>query len=236
MPKEAKTAPILSRRSAPYSVTTTKAIAPSSSSSTTMASHATTTSHPATADRHATQTWPPEKDELLMRARHQGLNWQPIATQYFPDKTANACRKRHERLMEKRNNSDSWDPVKMENLARAYVSVREQMWKILADEVGEKWQNVEAKVCIHPNANYQPQTTLTKPFSAWKKGSKPSKQPAGPPHGANGSNSAIATSSVTRSQTVDIRLHDAIDPSRTKTKSTKASTTAPLAQTQTTLS
>lgn len=161
MPKEAKLATILSRRSAPYSVTTTKAIAPSSSIA--MASQPPTSSHSATADRHATQTWPPENDELLMRARQQGLNWQPIAAQYFPDKTANACRKRHERLMEKRNNSDSWDPVKMETLARAYLSVREQMWKILADQVDEKWQNVEAKVCIHTNTDDQPQTRLTKP-------------------------------------------------------------------------
>ena len=82
-----------------------------------------------------------------MRARHQGLNWQPIASQYFPDKTANACRKRHERLMEKRNSADNWDGVKIEELAKGYVEVREQMWKLLADRIGEKWQNVEAKVC-----------------------------------------------------------------------------------------
>lgn len=82
-----------------------------------------------------------------MEARQQGMNWQPIATKHFPDKTANACRKRHERLMEKRNSADSWDGVKMESLAKAYLDVREQMWQILADRVGEKWQTVEAKVC-----------------------------------------------------------------------------------------
>ena len=83
-----------------------------------------------------------------MRARQQGLNWQPIATNYFPDKTANACRKRHERLMDKRNNADDWEGVKMEALAKAYVEVREQMWKLLGDRVGEKWETVEAKVCV----------------------------------------------------------------------------------------
>lgn len=82
-----------------------------------------------------------------MRARQQGLNWQPIALKYFPDKTANACRKRHERLMEKRNSADNWDGVKLDLLSKAYIELREQMWKILADRVGEKWQNVEAKVC-----------------------------------------------------------------------------------------
>ncbi|MCJ1455961.1 hypothetical protein MMC28_006318 [Mycoblastus sanguinarius] len=105
-----------------------------------------TSSPPASViDRHASQSWPPENDELLMRARQQGLNWQPIATNYFPDKTANACRKRHERLMDKRNNADDWEGVKMEALAKAYVEVREQMWKLLGDRVGEKWETVEAK-------------------------------------------------------------------------------------------
>ena len=46
--------------------------------------------------------WLPEHDELLMQARMQSLGWQPIASTYFPDRTANACRKRHERLQEKR--------------------------------------------------------------------------------------------------------------------------------------
>lgn len=81
-----------------------------------------------------------------MRARAQGLNWAPIATQYFPTKTPNACRKRHERLMEKRSQQENWDGVKVEALARAYLDVREHMWKMVADKVGEKWQVVESKV------------------------------------------------------------------------------------------
>lgn len=98
-------------------------------------------------NHHSSASWPKDKDELLMRARQQGLNWQPIADTYFPDKSANACRKRHERLMEKRNNTDDWDGAKMETLARAYNEVREQMWRLLADRMpGEKWQIVESKV------------------------------------------------------------------------------------------
>lgn len=81
-----------------------------------------------------------------MRARQQNFNWQLIASKYFPEKTANACRKRHERLMEKRNHADNWDGVKMDTLAKAYNNVREQMWRVLADRVGEKWQDFEAKV------------------------------------------------------------------------------------------
>lgn len=128
------------QRSTPYSVTTSTTLAPSP-----MASHL-PSPHTSASDRHAAQSWTSENDELLMRARQQGLNWQPIALKYFPDKTANACRKRHERLMEKRNSADNWDGVKLDLLSKAYIELREQMWKILADRVGEKWQNVEAKV------------------------------------------------------------------------------------------
>lgn len=147
MPKTAKTSSnIANRRSAPYPVPTTQAIAPALS----MATHAPTSPQPSGADRHASQAWPPENDEMLMRARQQGLNWQPIASQCFPGKTANACRKRHERLMEKRTSAESWDGVKIEELAKAYNDVRERMWKILADRVGgEKWQTVEAKVSAY---------------------------------------------------------------------------------------
>ena len=99
-------------------------------------------------DRHASMSWPPGKDELLMQARQQNLNWQQIATKYFPDKTANACRKRYERLMGKRNQNEDWEGIKTETLAKAYNDVREQMWKLIADRVGERWQVVEAKVRI----------------------------------------------------------------------------------------
>ena len=49
--------------------------------------------------------------------------------------------------MEKRNHADSWEGPKMEALSKAYNEMREQMWRILADKLGEKWQTVEAKVC-----------------------------------------------------------------------------------------
>ena len=83
-----------------------------------------------------------------MKARQQGLNWQPIASKHFPDKTANACRKRHERLMEKRNVTDAWDGAKMEALAKAYHEIRADMWRMLGDRLGEKWSTVEAKVSL----------------------------------------------------------------------------------------
>lgn len=80
-----------------------------------------------------------------MAARAQGMNWQPIANSHFPNKSGNACRKRHERLMEKRNAED-WDGIKLERLAVEYMAVKKEMWSMLAIRLGEKWQNVEAKV------------------------------------------------------------------------------------------
>ena len=47
--------------------------------------------------------WSSFDDDQLRRARQQGLEWQQIASEYFPGKTANTCRKRNERLMEKAN-------------------------------------------------------------------------------------------------------------------------------------
>ena len=105
-------------------------------------------------DKTPEPSWSAEKDRLLVRARRQGLNWQPIANKYFPYKTANACRKRHERLME-RSKADDFEDVdnetsafNNETLAQVYTGIREQMWKPLAARMGEDWQIVEAKVCI----------------------------------------------------------------------------------------
>ena len=72
------------------------------------------------------------------------MNWQPIASRHFPNKTANACRKRHERLIERRH-VDDWDAQKLELLAQEYLSVRKEMWEILAARLGERWTVIEAK-------------------------------------------------------------------------------------------
>lgn len=80
-----------------------------------------------------------------MNARAQGLNWAPIQSTYFPNKTPNACRKRHERLMDRRN-SDDWDALKLENLAKEYMTMRRDIWAPLAARTGDKWTVVEAKV------------------------------------------------------------------------------------------
>ena len=130
MPKVTKAAPAPStHRTAPYPASTNASLPPSTND-----------------QRPPVSAWNASDDDQLMLARAQGLNWQPIATTYFPSKTANACRKRHERLMERRN-AENWDGIKVEELAKAYLEVREEMWKILASKVGEgKWTVVEEKV------------------------------------------------------------------------------------------
>jgi len=92
-----------------------------------------------------TSIWTPEDDDTLMSARASGMDWKTIATRHFPAKTSNACRKRHERLMERRN-AEEWGGPKLETLSREYMAVRREMWSVLADRVGEKWQVIEAKV------------------------------------------------------------------------------------------
>lgn len=50
--------------------------------------------------------WTPENDELLMRVRAQNLTFPQIASQYFPDKSAQACQFRYARLYEQQEQSN----------------------------------------------------------------------------------------------------------------------------------
>lgn len=96
--------------------------------------------------RAPASAWSESDDNKLLDARKQDLAWQPIATRYFPSKTANACRKRHERLQE-RLRVEQWDGIRVEDVAKAYIGVREEMWEILASKVeGGNWKDVEKKV------------------------------------------------------------------------------------------
>ena len=104
--------------------------------------------HASPTSSRSPNAWTPEDDLLLMKARSQSENWGPIALKYFPSRTPNACRKRHERLMEKQASATK-DGVQLDNLAKAYIEVREEMWQILADKVGEKWPIVESKVGLY---------------------------------------------------------------------------------------
>ncbi|KAG5989333.1 hypothetical protein E4U43_004524 [Claviceps pusilla] len=104
--------------------------------------------------RASSGAWSPEADDQLIMARTQGLNWSQIKSAYFPSKSANACRKRHERLVEYKN-ADDWDARKLESLAKAYMSMRKEIWSGLAARTGEKWNVVEAKCMSNGLKNLQ---------------------------------------------------------------------------------
>ncbi|KAI9711169.1 MAG: hypothetical protein M1828_001955 [Chrysothrix sp. TS-e1954] len=89
-------------------------------------------------------TWSSHDDEVLMQARVKGMGWPQIAKQYFPAKSYNACRKRHERLMGRKDFED-WDQDRLESLGRRYMDLRKEMWSVLGDAVGERYDVVEAK-------------------------------------------------------------------------------------------
>ncbi|KAI0400097.1 hypothetical protein F4802DRAFT_509540 [Xylaria palmicola] len=97
--------------------------------------------------RPSSGAWSQQDDHNLLTARQQGLNWAQIQSTCFPNKSPNACRKRHERLLERRG-ADDWDARKLERLAKEYMSMRKEMWQGLAARTGEKWIVVEAK-CMH---------------------------------------------------------------------------------------
>lgn len=105
---------------------------------------------PTTANSFTNRTtaiWSTADDERLLQARAAESSWQLVAEKYFPGKTANACRKRYERLVEKRNVED-WDAQKRGQLAQEYLKMRKEIWEPLAVKMGIKWTVAEAKVCL----------------------------------------------------------------------------------------
>ena len=106
---------------------------------------------PADRTKHASLTlpatnpsspWSTEDDETLLEARSRSLGWNQIQRDNFPFKTPNACRKRYERLIAKRRNSE-WDGERAERVMSGYMRLRQQIWRPLAEAVDENWQDVE---------------------------------------------------------------------------------------------
>jgi hypothetical protein len=56
-------------------------------------------------------------------------------------------------------NAEQWDGVKLSEIAQAYMEVRRDMWRLMAERVGEKWQLVEMKVCVHQYVHLDTDTT-----------------------------------------------------------------------------
>ncbi|KAK3681570.1 hypothetical protein B0T22DRAFT_472479 [Podospora appendiculata] len=89
-------------------------------------------------------TWTPAEDRTLLAARSRGHHWASIQRDFFPAKTANACRKRHERLME-RQGTNHLDARRLERVAKEYMNMRQEMWSGLAARMGEPWDVVEGQ-------------------------------------------------------------------------------------------
>ena len=124
-------------------------------------------STPTPAQRSTTAgPWQPKDDAQLIEVRKHSLNWADISQQHFPSRTANACRKRHERLMEKCQTIEDWERTKLEVMAAAYVELRQQIWEVLAKKIGENWIVVETKVSI---MSFQPPFNVNMKISAWRK-------------------------------------------------------------------
>ncbi|RMD39707.1 hypothetical protein DV735_g5426, partial [Chaetothyriales sp. CBS 134920] len=92
--------------------------------------------------------WTNGEDALLLDAKSKGLGWNDIHERYFPTKSGNACRKRHERLMVKLRTTD-WDETRVRRVWNEYVreGVRREFWEPIAQRCGEQWEDVE-RVCF----------------------------------------------------------------------------------------
>ncbi len=80
-----------------------------------------------------------------MAERRRSQGWGQIQQRWFPTKSPNACRKRHERLMS-RKAADEWEGEKFEMLAHTYWTFRRQMWDSVANQIGAPWEVVEQTV------------------------------------------------------------------------------------------
>ncbi|KXX81077.1 hypothetical protein MMYC01_202771 [Madurella mycetomatis] len=104
--------------------------------------------------RASSGAWNQEDDRTLLALRAMGKNWNQIQREAFPGKTGNACRKRHERLMERRGQND-FDNRKLERLCKEYMSMRKEIWQPLASRCGEKWNVVEMQCMSNGLKNIQ---------------------------------------------------------------------------------
>ncbi|KAK3366488.1 hypothetical protein B0H63DRAFT_456185 [Podospora didyma] len=75
--------------------------------------------------------------------REEGKNWNQIKNEAFPYKSGNACRKRHERLMERQKESAEDSKIE-EKMCDMYKALRESLWQPLALKTGLSWDVVES--------------------------------------------------------------------------------------------
>lgn len=98
--------------------------------------------------RRITGAWTQEADDVLIEARGNGWPWARIQAEKFPNKSPNACRKRYERLIA-RKEANEWGAMRDEKMAKEYMTIRKEMWTLLAQRTGDKWDVLEKKVSTH---------------------------------------------------------------------------------------
>ena len=89
--------------------------------------------------------WNNEEDCVLIDAKGRGMSWEEIHRTHFPGKSANACRKRHERVLAKMRNTD-WDDARIQRVTDAYNRHRHTIWAPLCKELNENLSDVEKVV------------------------------------------------------------------------------------------
>jgi hypothetical protein len=89
--------------------------------------------------------WQNDADSILLDAKGRGMSWEEIHKKFFPNKSANACRKRHERVLAKMRSTD-WDEARVQRVTEAYNRHRQVIWAPLCKELNESWSDVEKVV------------------------------------------------------------------------------------------
>lgn len=96
--------------------------------------------------RLSSGAWSEEQDLKLIQLRKTAGNWAKIA-EHFDGKTGNACRKRHERLLDRQKNA-SRDGDTLQRVSKAYMGMRKEVWRELAKQTQLKWSDVENIVSV----------------------------------------------------------------------------------------
>ena len=99
----------------------------------------------------ASTAWLPADDQKLMEERSQGRQWGVISRQ-FSNKSANACRKRYGRLLQRRN-QEELEGEAFDLIAQAYMLHRHEIWGPFAEQLREhlgqvEWEQLEKKVWL----------------------------------------------------------------------------------------
>ncbi|KAI5307093.1 hypothetical protein KEM55_008414 [Ascosphaera atra] len=89
------------------------------------------------------RAWTREEDRLLLQARESGKGWRDIGREVFAGKSANACRKRWERVT---NGVKKSNDREMQQILDRYYDYRERIWMPLARDLKKDWQLIERNV------------------------------------------------------------------------------------------